>query len=313
MKITALEIEPDSLRIRTDSDAVGRCAISNPEHSRIIDADFRSVLIDADPFRREALWREFTRRAGADPTAHEALASVDAALWDLLGASLGLPVHRVIGGFREQVPYMALGAPTASIDAATAQLRQAIRVGFTAFCSRFVGSVADCIALPELLRTVAGDDFVLAFDGCRRHRTNDAQRIGRELDARDYFWFIRPLHTPEPEAMRTLAARLDTPIVDGAAGPDAFAHSAHLAASQSVDALHIDVRRCGGITGALKLARTAEAFGIHCAFEPEDGCGGRAIAHLLGAMRNAPFCLIDAHAPSITAADGLRVPSLAGL
>jgi L-alanine-DL-glutamate epimerase-like enolase superfamily enzyme len=208
---------------------------------------------------------------------------------------------------------MALGAPTVSIDVATAQMREAARVGFTAFCSRFVGSVEDGIALPERLRTVAGEDFVLALDGCRRHRTNDAQRIGRALDAHDFFWFIRPLDTPEPEAMRSLAARLDTPIVDGAAGPDAFAHAAHLVASQSVDVLHIDVRRCGGITGALKLARTAEAFGIHCAFEPDDSCGGRAIAHLLGAIRNAPFCLIDAHTPNIAAAEGLHVPSLAGL
>ncbi len=313
MKITALEIEPDSVRIRTDSDAVGRCEVSRPEHVRIIDADFRSALIDADPFRREALWQEFMRRAGADPAAHEALASVDAALWDLLGVSLRLPVHRVIGGFRERVPYMALGTPTTSIDIAVEQVREAARVGCTAFCSRFVGSIEESLILPKLLRTAAGEDFVLAHDGGRRHRAADALRIGRALDAHDYFWFVHPLAAPEPEALHALAARLDTPILDGAAGPDAFAHAAHLVGSQSVDALHIDVRRCGGITGALKLARMAEAFGIHCAFDPDDGCGGRAIAHLLGAMRNAPFALIDMPTPNIAAAEGLHVPSVAGL
>jgi len=313
MQITALEIESAALRIITDTGAVGACALAVPERQRVVETAFRDVLIDADPFRRESLWQELMRCAGADATAHEAVAPVDAALWDLLGASLGLPVHRVIGGFREQVPYMALGAPSDSIDEIVVQAQDAAARGFTAFCDRFSGAPEEFDALASRIRAAVGADFVLAHDGRRRHRPTDALRIGRVLDAHDYFWFARPLAAPEPEALRSLAARLDTPLLDGAAGPDAFARAAHLVGSQAVDALHIDVRRCGGITGALKLARTAEAFGIHCAFESEDGCGGRAIARLLGAMRNAPFCLINAHAPSITAADGMRVPSLAGL
>lgn len=295
MKITALEIELDSLRIVTDSGAVGACALAVPEHRRIIDATFRTALIDADPFRREALWQELTRRAGADATAHEAVAPVDAALWDLLGAHLGMPVRRVIGGFREHAPSMAFGAPSASIDEIVAQAQYAAARGYTAFCDRFAGAPTEFTALASQVRAAVGADFVLAHDGYRRHRATDALRIGRVLDEHDYFWFIRPLAAPEPEALRSLAARLDTPLVDGASGPDAFARAAHLVGSQAVDVLLIDVRRSGGITGALKLARMAEAFGIHCAFELDDGCGGRAITHLLGAIRNAPFRLMDAH------------------
>ena len=39
----------------------------------------------------------------------QAIAAVDIALWDALGKSLNQPVYKLLGGFREKVPVIAIG------------------------------------------------------------------------------------------------------------------------------------------------------------------------------------------------------------
>src|SRR5437868_5294616 len=39
----------------------------------------------------------------------QAIAAVDIAVWDALGKALNLPVYRLLGGFRDRVPVIAIG------------------------------------------------------------------------------------------------------------------------------------------------------------------------------------------------------------
>ena len=61
---------------------------------------FRDVLIGANALDRSLIHARLARTVG-NPTAKGA---VDIALWDILGKSLGLPVHRLLGGYTPKLP-----------------------------------------------------------------------------------------------------------------------------------------------------------------------------------------------------------------
>lgn len=57
-------------------------------------------MIGQDPRRIEYLWQHLYRGGfyHGGPVHCSALSGVDMALWDILGKSLGVPVHQLLGG-----------------------------------------------------------------------------------------------------------------------------------------------------------------------------------------------------------------------
>ena len=119
----------------------------------------------------------------------------------------------------------------------------------------------------------------------------DALAIGRALDEAGYTWFEDPLPSADGEALGRLAAEVDTPVLATVGGPDAARQAATHLSRQSADLIRVRIPDVGGITEALKIARAAEAFGVNCEIDPDDGNGGFAAAGLMGAVRNAMFLL----------------------
>ena len=133
-------------------------------------------------------------------------------------------------------------------------------------------------------------DFPLLYRGALAGGP-EALAIGRALDRAGYAWFEDPLPGADAEALRRLAAELDTPVLATVSGPAAGRQAAGHLARQSADLIRVRVPAVGGITEALKIARAAEAFGANCEIDPDDGNGGHAAAGIMGAVRNAMFLL----------------------
>lgn len=323
MKITAILFDDacGALHVETGDNASGLCPLAATHAASTIALAQSAGLIGADPFTRERLWQRMQAVSAATAPPGEALAALDIALWDLAGNALGTPVHRAIGGFRTDMPALWLGAPGADPQASVAQARAAAEEGYAAFCDRFTGPAAQMPALAAALRQATGSDTYLAHDGQRRYTPIDALAVGRALQAQDYHWFKSPLAAGDAAGLRRLAAALDLPILDGIAGPAAQRGMSQLAAEQAADLLAIQVWQCGGITGALKLARLAEAFGMHCEFEPSDVNGDELVrAQLMGAVRNAQFFAVEHDANNMRSRGRLgvtagraRVPETPGM
>lgn len=62
--------------------------------------DMREILIGQDPTKIEFHWQVMRRSSffRGGPVLSSALAAIDIALWDILGKSLGVPVHVLLGG-----------------------------------------------------------------------------------------------------------------------------------------------------------------------------------------------------------------------
>ena len=127
-------------------------------------------------------------------------------------------------------------------------------------------------------------------DPVAAYSLEEAVRFGRELEALGYLWLEEPLPDENFSALRELTRRLDLPVV----GTEVIARHPYSVAecisSRVVDAVRADVSWTGGITGALKTARLAEAFHMNCElhttiFHPLEMVN----LHLCGAVRNNSY------------------------
>ena len=263
----------------------------------------RAALAGRPLADRERIWRDLrAAAAGSDPAG---LAGVDIALWDLWAKALGLPLYRAVGGFRTRVPVCLAGgavcdAGDAGVQAAAAEAAAAERDGYRGY--RVAGGAAAigaqaparvrkrALDAVQSVRDAVAPDFPLLYRGAPAGGP-EALAIGRALDRAGYAWFEDPLPGADAEALRRLAAELDTPVLATVSGPAAGRQAAGHLARQSADLIRVRVPAVGGITEALKIARAAEAFGVNCEIDPDDGNGGHAAAGIMGAVRNAMFLL----------------------
>ena len=111
MKITDIRIHLPIglLRIGTDEGIEGCCLGLDENTARHIQSAYRDYLIGQDPFDRQRIWEELSRRDRFQYLPQPVRGHVDVAIWDLLGKATGLPVYRLIGGFRDSIPAYKMG------------------------------------------------------------------------------------------------------------------------------------------------------------------------------------------------------------
>ena len=109
MKITNVEAIPLKVgtllvRVFTDDGIVGLGETSGrfaPVVKPFIEDVLKPLIIGKDPRRTHRLWEEMfsqTSRLGPMGMQTTGIGSIDIACWDILGQSLGEPVHEVLGG-----------------------------------------------------------------------------------------------------------------------------------------------------------------------------------------------------------------------
>lgn len=287
------------LRIATEEGPEG-FAFGPPEviRAHVIESFARKVLIGQNAFDRERLWQDLVhwQRGSAGQLTDRALALIEQALWDLAGRALELPVHKLIGGYRDKVP--AYGS-TMCGDELPGGL--ATPEDYAAFAERLVARGYKAIKLhtwmppvsfapdPRMdvracaaVREAVGPDIALMLDGYHWYSRTDALYIGRELQRLDFAWFEEPMIEDSAESYAWLAANLDIPVL----GPETVAGKhysrANWVRNASCDILRAGVAGVGGIAPCLKVAHLADAFGMDC----EVHGNGAANLAVVGAIKN---------------------------
>ena len=267
MKITDIRIHQPIglLRIGTDEGIEGCCLGVDENTARHIQSSYRDFLIGQDPFDRQAIWEELSRRDRFQYLPQPVRGHVDVAVWDLLGKATDLPVFRLIGGFRDSIPAYKMGPNFDTVERFVAEAVQAKEEGFFGYKDHFRDKP------PEMMMEVAresrravGPDFHLMHDAVQQYVFTDALRVGRVLQEEEYFWFEEPLRDYDLMGLKKLAAALDIPIAATEYLPGTIYSTSQLVAQQAVDIVRASVPWRGGITDMLMIARLAEAFGMSC-------------------------------------------------
>jgi L-alanine-DL-glutamate epimerase-like enolase superfamily enzyme len=284
------------LRIHTDVGITGEYVGGNSPAM----AEFNMVadyLVGENPLARERHWSELHRalrkydRMGVGP--------VDIALWDFAGKYHDAPIHELLGTYRRRFPAYAstyhgdtnggLDSPAAYADFA----ESCLEMGYPGFKIHGWGGSDGARDVDRELATVeavgerVGDRMDLMLDPASEYETfADALAVGRACDEQGFFWYEDPYRDTgiSQHAHRKLRQLIDTPLLQTEHVRGFEAHTDFVAA-EATDFVRADPEYDGGITGAMKIARMAEGFGLDVEFHAP----GPAQRHCLAATRNTNY------------------------
>ncbi len=194
-----------------------------------------------------------------------AMATLDIALWDALGKSLGQPLYRLLGGYRNRVRAYASDALWYSLplDVLARSAQYHVSQGYRRIKLR-LGSEAKPegeVARVRAVQEAVGPDVEVMVDATESWNQGQAVAAGRALQDAGIVWLEDPVSHQDLAGLAPLSQVLDVPIAAGEHlyGLDPFQKTFEAGA---VDIAIIDLARVGGITPWMKVAAMAEARGI---------------------------------------------------
>ncbi len=252
-----------------------------------------SNLIGRDPAMREEIYDDFKRLLHHFD--HMGYGPIDIALWDLEGKRLNASISRMLGGYRSRLKAYAStfhGDRKGGLDSPEAYGEFAVRcreMGYKGFKIHgwFDGNKAEEAAAILATRKAVGPDMDLMYDGaCDLKTFADALYVGKACDEANYFWFEDPYRDTGLSAFshRKLREMLKTPLLIGE-HVRSLEPKADFIMAGGTDYVRLDPEYDMGITGAMKTAHLAEAFGL----DAEIHAVGPAHRHVMGAMRNSNY------------------------
>jgi len=238
-------------------------------------------LIGQDPFRIEDHWQVMSKgsfyRHGV--ILSSAVAGLDQALWDLLGKSVGLPVHVLLGGpVRDRVRvYCWVGGdePAEVAD----QIAQVVEEGMTAVKMNASGRMKP-LGTPASLqgvfdrvaaaREVLGADRDVAVDLHGRFTLATARRLARLLEPLSPFFLEEPVAPENSHLIGQVVASTVTPV---STGERLYTRQEFLPVLQSgIAVAQPDLSHAGGISEVRRIASLCETFDValapHCPLGP---------------------------------------------
>jgi L-alanine-DL-glutamate epimerase-like enolase superfamily enzyme len=203
--------------IRTDTGHDGVAGTAPAYAAGVVEALKRTIgpmLLERDPFERERVWQDlFSMYKVYLPT--HAAAVADAAMRDLAGKILDVPVNKLHGTYRTSLPAYASTPFYADEATYLGGIEGFVQDGFRAVKIHVTGIPSRDIALCRKVRKLVGDDIALMVDAAGHYELTDAMRVGRVLEELDYEWLEMPLDDPYLDAYAQLARDLDIAITSG--------------------------------------------------------------------------------------------------
>lgn len=291
----ALTISSFALRMRTKGGAVGEyCPVWGGKKAQLGQVLMVAPLVLGRRVEERGLIFEDLKRA-LRQLGFLGLGALDICLWDLAGKQCGLPIIDMLGRYRTALPAYASTThaseegPLSTAEAFADFAEQCRELGYRAFKIHgwTDGNVRREVDNIVSLRKCMGDDFVIMIDpACVLRTFADALRVGRACDDADLFWYEDPFQDAgtSQHAARKLRQMLRTPMLltEHVRGLEA---KADWIAAEATDLVRADPELDMGITGAMRIAHLAEAFGLDVEVH---GCGP-AHRHCMGAIRNTNY------------------------
>jgi len=239
---------------------------------------FEDWLVGEDPTNIEHLWAKmynFSRFPGGS-VINAAISGIEHALWDILGKSAGVPVHKLLGGrTRDRVRVYQNpggGSPQETAENAIA-LRE--RYGYTAFKigphppgsdrMPFAKVLRAAEEKMRVLRDAVGEDVDIALDPhAKIFEPIWALQMAEVLKPFRPLFFEEPIRPENIDAMARVAAKIGIPL---ATGEDLYTkyEFRDLLVAQAADIIQPDICIAGGLLELKKIAAMAEAFYVSVA------------------------------------------------
>ena len=225
------------------------------------------VILGKDPLRHELIWGDLWRPKliGRRGLTTRAISAVDIALWDIKAKAAGLPLHVLLGGYRERIPgYVAGGyyEEGKGIEELQEEVSGYVKLGAGAIKMKIGGMrIREDTERVAAVRDAVGPDIDILLDANGAYTVFDAVKVARALEPLDIFWFEEPIHPEDYDGLARVAGSTTIPI---AAGENEYTKHGFrdLIERGGVSILNADAQILGGITEFMKVAAIAQAHNI---------------------------------------------------
>ncbi len=286
-RIELLAIGPDGERVTWSSHLgpvyealiVARLSLSNGVEAIAGTTTYTEHEFDRTTFHAAALMAPFvlerdafdTRAAYADmrkryvPLGHLATSLFDIALHDGKAKSEDLPLYRVLGNARHNVPAYASSPLLPTDQAYVDYCHDMLKLGYRAIKIHPYCVFDDDVRLVKhLVEEFAEKETKFSLDVDGMYSFDQALRMGKTLDEAGWEFFEAPLPDTDLSGYKRLADALDLDVICGGntlPHPQLIEFALEMGAW---DRSRFDVTGIGGFTGAGEVAELTKAHGKTC-------------------------------------------------
>ena len=281
------------VEVRTDDGITGRSLLGSSIRSARLDVDslirsVRPALIGANALSIEQCWTRL--RKSYRSTTNRILGTVDVALWDIMGQAAEQPLSILFGGARDAIPAYASSPTHGRIDDYLREFDQIAEAGFTAYKIHPPHDADMCVAICRALRERAGPAYTLMLDASSLFNVYEARRIVTDIQDLRFAWIEDPLAEHDLYNYQRLREGNVTPLMATEYSEGGLAGFVPWLVERSTDYLRGDVLVKGGLTGLLKAAHLAEAFGLNLEIHHGgNSCNNIAQLHLACGISNTSW------------------------
>jgi len=289
------------IRIKTDGSLVGfGCAAPDlavtGEDAHSVKSAIESAVIpllqQRDPFRSSLIMDELREKIINGPSI---LAAVDMALYDILGKKAGLPLWKLLGGFRSKI-LTSVTIGILPLDETVAMAKAFCDQGFKSLKIKGGIDVDHDIERIKSVRNVVGNSIELRFDANQGYSADQAIKLVKETEMEKLELLEQPTSRNEPDLLGRVTDNVPIPVMADESLMD-LRDAFRLARHELVDMVNIKLMKVGGISEALHINSVARSARL----EVMVGCmdeSALAIAaglHFALARPNVMYADLDGH------------------
>ncbi len=230
--------------------------------------ELAQALIGAHVLEPEAAWERMARKGswiGPGGMLHQAIAPLDIALWDAAGKTVGQPLYRLLGGYRDRLPVYGSDGfwYSQTFEQLAASARGYAEQGYTAIKLRLghEKSPAREVRRVMAVREAVGPDVRILVDATETWDLATALDTGFALQEAGIHWLEDPIATDDVAGLARLCSQLRVRI---ATGEHLYKVTdfLRLFEEHATGIALIDLGRIGGITPWRRVAALAHAYDV---------------------------------------------------
>lgn len=186
---------------------------------------------------------------------------VDIAVHDLMARRLGVPVHALLGGVRQDRVHCHATLPFCPPEEAARRARTYLAMGFDAIKIRLgLRPLTRDLERVAAVREAVGAGTLLAADANQGWETKYAIRALREMRGFDLAWIEQPVPAGDLAGLAAVRAGCDMMVVaDESCGT--AEDLLRLLRADAADGFHFKLCKAGGMGAVMRMVAIAEAAG----------------------------------------------------
>lgn len=219
-------------------------------------------LIGEDPTNLNAIHRDLDRMIAGNKMVK---AAIDMACYDILGKSLQVPVHKILGGKKYDTIkcFWSIGGSTPEESAS--EVAAIKEQGYWGCMLKIGTNLKNDVARTLAVREAVGPDFPLIADANQGWDYDTALRYGRAIECANLLFYEQPVKAWDVNSLAKLRRNLNTPI-SADEGVSTIQEALRLVKEEACDVFSIKSSKQGGIMPAKQICEYATEHGIQLFF-----------------------------------------------